>query len=65
MFIPDVRNYLKEVIMGMIEVHAEVYSISPSFINRVMTKIVDAVVEEISRLIQCVPEFGTNGMLQV
>lgn len=60
----DVRDYLKEVIMGMIEVHAEVYSISPSFISRVMTKIVDAVVEEMSRLIQCVPEFGTNGILQ-
>ncbi|KAL4222023.1 Exocyst complex component 2 [Mactra antiquata] len=60
----DVRNYLKEVIMAMIEVHAEVHSISPAFICRVMVKIVDAVVEELSRLIQCVPEFGTNGILQ-
>jgi len=51
--------------MGMIEVHAEVYSISPAFINRIMGKIVGAIVEEMSRLIQCVPEFGTNGMIQV
>lgn len=59
-----VRNYLKEVIMRLIEVHAEVYSISPNFIPRVMTKIVDAVVDEVSRLTQCVTAFGPNGALQ-
>ncbi|KAL3858816.1 hypothetical protein ACJMK2_009069 [Sinanodonta woodiana] len=59
-----VRNYLKEVLMGMIEIHAEVFSISPLFVSRVMTKIVDAVAEEMSRLIQCVTKFGEIGALQ-
>lgn len=60
----DVRHYLKEVIMGMIEVHAEVYSISPAFVSRVMTQIVGAVVEEMTRLIECVTAFGPDGALQ-
>ncbi|KAH3776747.1 hypothetical protein DPMN_178179, partial [Dreissena polymorpha] len=60
----DVRNYVKEVIMGLIEVHAEVFSISPAFVTPVMTRIVGAVSEEMSRLIQCVPELGTNGTIQ-
>ncbi|KAL5021978.1 hypothetical protein ScPMuIL_001133 [Solemya velum] len=59
-----VRNYLKEVIMGMIEVHAEVFSISPAFVPRVMSMIVEAVAEEMSRLIQCATAFSTHGMLQ-
>lgn len=60
----DVRNYVKEVIMGMIEVHAEVYSISPAFVSRVMTHIVSSVVEEMTRLIECVTAFGSDGALQ-
>ncbi|WAR13335.1 EXOC2-like protein [Mya arenaria] len=60
----DVRNYLKEVLMGLIEVHAEVYSILPSYVRPVMTRVIEAVAEEISRLVQCVPEFGTNGAIQ-
>lgn len=59
-----VRNYLKEVLMGMIEVHAEVYAISPSFVLRVMCKVVEAVAEELSRLILCSTGFNTNGALQ-
>lgn len=59
-----VRNYLKEVLMGMIEVHAEVYAISPSFVSRVMCKVVEAVAEELSRLILCSTGFNTNGSLQ-
>ena len=65
MNILDVRNYLKEVIMGLIEVHAEVHSLSPTCLRPVMTRVTEAVAEEICRLIQCVPEFGTNGTIQV
>lgn len=59
-----VRNYLKEVIMRMIEVHAEVFAVSPVFVTRVMSKVIEAVTEELSRLIQCVTEFSTYGTLQ-
>lgn len=59
-----VRNYLKENLMSMIEVHAEVFSISPKFVGRVMEKVTEAVVEEVTRLIHCVDVFGANGALQ-
>ena len=60
-----VRSYLKENLMSMIEVHAEVFSISPKFVARVMGKVTEAVVEEVTRLILCVDAFGANGALQV
>ncbi|XP_076469821.1 exocyst complex component 2-like [Babylonia areolata] len=59
-----VRNYLKENLMSMIEVHAEVFSISPKFVGRVMEKVTEAVVEEVTRLIHCVHAFGAHGALQ-
>ncbi|XP_005101772.1 exocyst complex component 2 [Aplysia californica] len=59
-----VRNYLKEIIMSVIEVHAEVYSISPKFVLRVMRKITESVCEEMCRLIQCVPDFNASGAIQ-
>ncbi|XP_048254965.1 exocyst complex component 2-like [Haliotis rufescens] len=59
-----VRHYLKEILMSMIEVHAEVFSISPIFVLRVMTKIAESVCEEMSRLIHCSPGFNNNGAIQ-
>lgn len=59
-----VRSYLKENLMSMIEVHAEVFSISPKFVGRVMGKVTESVVEEVTRLIHCVDSFGANGALQ-
>lgn len=59
-----VRNYLKDVIMKMIEVHAEVFAVSPSFVTRVTQKVAEAVSEEITRVIECVTEFNENGRLQ-
>lgn len=59
-----VRSYLKENLMSMIEVHAEVFSISPKFVGRVMGKVTEAVVEEVTRLIHCADGFGANGALQ-
>ena len=51
--------------MSMIEVHAEVFSISPKFVGRVMGKVTEAVVEEVTRLIHCVDAFSAHGVLQV
>ncbi|XP_076112322.1 exocyst complex component 2-like isoform X2 [Mytilus galloprovincialis] len=59
-----VRNYLKDVIMKMIEVHAEVFAVSPSFVTRVTQKVVESVSEEITRVIECVTEFNEHGKLQ-
>lgn len=51
--------------MGIIEVHAEVYAICPHFVYRVISKVIEAVVDEMSRLIQCVTGFNASGALQV
>lgn len=59
-----VRNYLKEVIMQMIEVHAEVFAVSPAFVTRVTKNVIEAVSEEMSRLVECITEFSPNGVLQ-
>lgn len=51
--------------MKMIEVHAEVFAVSPSFVTRVTQKVVESVSEEITRVIECVTEFNEHGKLQV
>uniref|UniRef100_A0A5F8HJA1 Exocyst complex component 2 n=1 Tax=Monodelphis domestica TaxID=13616 RepID=A0A5F8HJA1_MONDO len=59
-----VRNYLKEALVNIIAVHAEVFTISKELVPRVLSKIVEAVSEELSRLMQCVSSFSKNGALQ-
>ncbi|XP_075069089.1 exocyst complex component 2 [Mixophyes fleayi] len=59
-----VRNYLKEALVNIIAVHAEVFTISKELVPRVMSRIVEAVGEELSRLMQCVSSFSRNGALQ-
>ncbi|XP_063779126.1 exocyst complex component 2 isoform X2 [Pseudophryne corroboree] len=59
-----VRNYLKEALVNIIAVHAEVFAISKELVPRVMSRIVEAVGEELSRLMQCVSSFSRNGALQ-
>ncbi|XP_062584867.1 exocyst complex component 2-like isoform X2 [Saccostrea cucullata] len=59
-----VRNYVKEMIMKMIEVHAEVFAVSPVFVTRVTQKVIEAVSEELTRLIQCVTEHGPYSPIQ-
>ncbi|XP_008581075.1 PREDICTED: exocyst complex component 2-like [Galeopterus variegatus] len=59
-----VRNYLKEALVNIIAVHAEVFTISRELVLRVLAKVVEAVSEELSRLMQCVSSFSRNGALQ-
>ncbi|NXI43022.1 EXOC2 protein, partial [Galbula dea] len=59
-----VRNYLKEALVNIIAVHAEVFTISKDLVPRVMSRVVEAVSEELSRLMQCVSSFSRNGALQ-
>uniref|UniRef100_A0A8U7MHG2 Exocyst complex component 2 n=1 Tax=Corvus moneduloides TaxID=1196302 RepID=A0A8U7MHG2_CORMO len=60
-----VRNYLKEALVNIIAVHAEVFTISKDLVPRVMSRVVEAVSEELSRLMQCVSSFSKNGALQL
>ncbi|KAJ8276861.1 hypothetical protein GJAV_G00068730 [Gymnothorax javanicus] len=59
-----VRNYLKEALVNIITVHAEVFTVSKELVPRVLSRIVESVSEEISRLMQCVSSFSKNGALQ-
>lgn len=59
-----VRNYIKDMIMKIIEVHAEVFAVSPVFVTRVTQKVIEAVSEELTRLIQCVTEHGPYSPIQ-
>ncbi|KAM9832036.1 LOW QUALITY PROTEIN: exocyst complex component 2 [Neosynchiropus ocellatus] len=59
-----VRNYLKEALVNIIAVHAEVFTVSKDLVPRVLSKIVESVVEEMCRLMQCVASFSRNGALQ-
>ncbi|GBM91472.1 Exocyst complex component 2 [Araneus ventricosus] len=45
-----VSLYIKQTIMDMIEIHSEVFAISPPIVSKVLTKVVEAVVEELARL---------------
>ncbi|XP_078283534.1 exocyst complex component 2 isoform X1 [Rhinoraja longicauda] len=59
-----VRTYLKEALVNIIAVHAEVFTISKDLVPRVLSQIIEAVAEEMSRLMQCVSSFSKNGALQ-
>ncbi|XP_041696134.1 exocyst complex component 2 isoform X1 [Coregonus clupeaformis] len=59
-----VRNYLKEALVNIITVHAEVFTVSRELVPRVLTRIVDGVAEEMTRLMQCVSYFSMNGAIQ-
>ncbi|KAK7889851.1 hypothetical protein WMY93_025411 [Mugilogobius chulae] len=59
-----VRNYLKEALVNIIAVHAEVFTVSKDLVPRVLSKIVESVADEMCRLMQCVSSFSKNGALQ-
>ncbi|XP_037325484.1 exocyst complex component 2 isoform X1 [Pungitius pungitius] len=59
-----VRNYLKEALVNIITVHAEVFTVSKDLVPRVLSKIVESVADEMCRLMQCVSSFSKNGSLQ-
>uniref|UniRef100_A0A8C9YCE7 Exocyst complex component 2 n=1 Tax=Sander lucioperca TaxID=283035 RepID=A0A8C9YCE7_SANLU len=60
-----VRNYLKEALVSIITVHAEVFTVSKDLVPRVLSRIVESVADEMCRLMQCVSSFSKNGALQV
>ncbi|XP_042900895.1 exocyst complex component 2 isoform X1 [Parasteatoda tepidariorum] len=59
-----VSIYIKQTILDMSEIHAEVFSVSPPFVSKVLTKVVEGVVEELARLYECAESFQGNGNIQ-
>lgn len=60
-----VRNYIKDMIMKIIEVYVEVFVVFLVFVIRVIQKVIEVVFEELIRLIQCVIEYGFYSFIQV
>ncbi|XP_075733894.1 exocyst complex component secretory 5 isoform X5 [Rhipicephalus microplus] len=60
-----VSPYIKEVLMNLIEVHAEVYTVSPPLVGRIMTPLVQFVAEEVARIYECTDKFTKYGNMQV
>jgi exocyst complex component 2 len=61
----DVSYYVKELLENLIAVQAQVFSIAPALVRRVLVEVIDASVEEVSRLHECMADrFNENGNLQ-
>ncbi|XP_077450841.1 exocyst complex component 2 [Stigmatopora argus] len=59
-----VRSYLKEALVNIITVHAEVFTISKDLVPCILSKILATVADEMCRLMQCVSSFSKNGTMQ-
>ena len=61
----DVSFYIKETLMNVIRVQAEVFAITPSLVKKILVEVIDAAIEEVSRLHECVAQrFNEYGNLQ-
>ncbi|XP_054719978.1 exocyst complex component 2-like [Uloborus diversus] len=59
-----VSVYIKQTIMDLIEIHAEVFAVSPPFVSKVLTRVVEGVVEELARLYECAESYEGNSNIQ-
>lgn len=59
-----VSPYIKDILLDLIEVHAEVYNISPALVSRIMTPLAQSVAEEIARIYECIGKFTRYGNMQ-
>lgn len=60
----DVRTYVKEILINITHVHAEVVGVWPGLVGGLVGRVVDGVGEEMSRLIACVSQWSKCGALQ-
>ncbi|XP_078365831.1 exocyst complex component 2-like [Oculina patagonica] len=57
----DVRSYVKEVIMNLVTVHAQVFAVSEELLSQVLSRLTDMLAEEFCRLISGVKTFTSAG----
>ncbi|XP_042861226.1 exocyst complex component 2-like [Penaeus japonicus] len=60
----DVRTYVKEILINITHVHAEVVGVWPGLVGGLVGRVVEGVGEEMSRLITCVSHWSPAGALQ-
>ncbi|XP_030832022.1 exocyst complex component 2 [Strongylocentrotus purpuratus] len=57
--------YVKEALMNAVAIHAEINAIAPAFMLRVMGRVLEAVADEMSRIMSCVTgAFCSSGAVQ-
>ncbi|CAK9798815.1 Exocyst complex component 2 [Anthophora quadrimaculata] len=59
-----VRPYAQEILANLVAVHAEVRRVAPGLLQRVLSHIVETVAEELARLMSCVTQFQSPGIVQ-
>ncbi|KAF8908627.1 exocyst complex component Sec5-domain-containing protein [Gymnopilus junonius] len=61
---PDaIRQYAYEIMNYLVDVHAQVCSISPSLLDRTLNALINELVKEASKSFQKIRRFGTGGLL--
>lgn len=58
------KPYAQEILANLIAVHAEVRRVSPVLLQRILSHIIETIAEELARLMSCVTQFRTAGIIQ-
>ncbi|PFX23413.1 exocyst complex component 2-like isoform X1 [Stylophora pistillata] len=57
----DVRSYVKDVIMSLVTVHAQVFAVSEELVSQVLSRLTDMLADEFCKLISGVKTFTSAG----
>ncbi|KAL0958155.1 hypothetical protein HGRIS_000321 [Hohenbuehelia grisea] len=60
----EIRTYMFETLMHVVEVHAQVSSVSEALVERTICALVDDLSDEALRSFKQIPRFGMGGMLR-
>lgn len=60
----EVRTYVKEILINITHVHAEVVRVWPGIVGQFVGRVVEGVGEEMARLMACVSQWSPYGALQ-
>ena len=61
----EVRSYVREILMNLVLIHAEVYAVSALIVPRVMHELVNILSKEFLECISEVEAFNVNGVIHV
>ena len=65
LLLTEIRPYMFEILMFLVNVHSHVASVSKSLLERTLNALVEEVAEEALRCFRKVKKFGMGGMLRV
>jgi exocyst complex component 2 len=61
----EVRPYMHQAILLLVETHARVGNVAPGLVGRVLEALVEGITQVALGCFQQIPEYGTGGMLTV